>query len=113
MNFQGQNLPKGGCPPHRGTVDTYGAALVGKISFTLVFFAKSFRLALSMSVHVLVLSYSRMTNLSATCMTSSPMSRGAHNNVNNRPISYENALLSFGSSINLTSGEKVSVHWGN
>ena len=28
------------------------------------------------------------------------------------PISYENALLSFGSSINLTSREKVSVHWG-
>ena len=27
-----------------------------------------------------------------------------------RPISYENALLSFGSSINLTSREKVSVH---
>ena len=26
---------------------------------------------------------------------------------------YENALLSFGSSINLTSREKVSVHWGN
>ena len=31
----------------------------------------------------------------------------------NRPISYENALLSFGSSMNLTSREKVSVHWGN
>ena len=31
----------------------------------------------------------------------------------NRPISYENALLSFGSSIYLTSREKVSVHWGN
>ena len=31
----------------------------------------------------------------------------------NRPISYENALLSFGSSINLTTREKVSVHWGN
>ena len=29
----------------------------------------------------------------------------------NRPISYENALLSFGSSINLTSREKVSEHW--
>ena len=31
----------------------------------------------------------------------------------NRPISHENTLLSFGSSINLTSREKVSVHWGN
>ena len=31
----------------------------------------------------------------------------------NRPISYENALLSFGSSINLTSREKVLVYWGN
>ena len=32
----------------------------------------------------------------------------------NRPISYQNALplLSFGSSIKLTSKEKVSVHWG-
>ena len=30
-----------------------------------------------------------------------------------RLISYENALLSFGSSINLTFREKVSVHWGN
>ena len=30
----------------------------------------------------------------------------------NRPISYENALLSFGSSINLTTRD-VSVHWGN
>ena len=31
----------------------------------------------------------------------------------NRPILYENALLSFGSIINLTSREKVSEHWGN
>ena len=30
----------------------------------------------------------------------------------NRLISYENALFSFGSIINLTSREKVSVHWG-
>ena len=30
----------------------------------------------------------------------------------NRPISYENGLSSFGSGINLTSREKVSVHWG-
>ena len=30
----------------------------------------------------------------------------------NRPISNENALLRFGSSINLTSREEVSVHWG-
>ena len=30
----------------------------------------------------------------------------------NRPNSSENALLSFGSSINWTSKEKVSEHWG-
>ena len=30
-----------------------------------------------------------------------------------RRISYENTLLSFGSTINLTSSERVPVHWGN
>ena len=33
--------------------------------------------------------------------------------IRNIHISYVNALLSFGSSINLTSREKVSVHWDN
>ena len=58
----------------------------------LVFFAKSFRLALSMSAHVLVLSYSRITNLSTTCMTSSTMSRGAHDNVNIASVSSGSAF---------------------
>ena len=41
--------------------------------------------------------------------------RAQRDDIYNRSISYENALLSlsFGSSINLTSREKVSVHWGN
>ena len=44
-------------------------ALVGGICFTLVFFVKSFCWALFMFLHLLVLSYSRMTNLSVVCIT--------------------------------------------
>ena len=64
------------------------AALVGGICFTFMFLVTSFLRALSMSVHVLVLSYSKMTNLSILCMTSSCMLLGARDDVNKVSVSY-------------------------
>ena len=34
-----------------------------------------------------------------------------HGEMSNRPISYQNALMSFGSKIKVISREKVLVHW--
>ena len=63
------------------------AVLVGGIRRTLFVFAKNFFRVLSMSVHVLVLSYSRITNLSMVCMTSSGMSVGAADNFSSASVS--------------------------
>ena len=46
-----------------------------------------------MSVHVLVLSYSRMTNLSMVCKISSCMSLCAYDNVNSASVSCGSAVF--------------------
>ena len=57
-------------------------------------FAKTFCRALLMSVHVLVLSYNRMTNLSMVSITSSGMSLGAQDNCTKAPVPQHLYLLS-------------------
>ena len=47
------------------------------------------------------------------CMRGAYSEREDLRRVHGGPIPYENVLLSFGSRINLTTREKVSVHWGN
>ena len=63
------------------------AAFVGGISCTLFFLAKSFLLALSMSVHLLVRSYNRITNLSMMHIASFGMSRGAEDSSSSASVS--------------------------
>ena len=58
-------------------------------------FAKTFCRALLMSVHVLVLSYNRMTNLSMVSITSSGMSLGAQDNCTKAPVSSGSTLQVF------------------
>ncbi len=57
------------------------------ICFTFDFLAKNFRLASLMSVHMLVLSYFKITNLSIECKTSSGISLGAQDNCSRASVS--------------------------